>query len=478
MLRLYNTLSRRKEVVKPLRGNEIGMYTCGPTVYYYPHIGNMATYVREDLLKRVLERSGFKVKHVMNFTDVGHLVGDEDVGEDKLRMEAEKEHKTMKEVAEFYGGEFLRYMRLLNNIKPDVICKASEHVADIIELIKKLESKGYTYVIPDGVYFDTSKFKGYGALIPSTFEKLNSSLRAGARVERPEGLKNITDFAVWRFARRGEKEMVWDSPWGRGFPGWHIECSAMSMKYLGETFDIHCGGVDHIPVHHTNEIAQSEAATGKKFVNIWVHFSFVNINGGKMAKSLGNIYTVQDLIDKGFDPVDFRFFVLTGHYRQGLNFTFEALENARSTLNKIYGFIENLKSFKGEGFDENFVERVGVLKREFFEALDDDLNTPAAIAKMHELIREVNKRRLSKREGELVGEVFLEFDFVLGLDFSKRLEKKTLSKEIEKLVEEREAFRKAGNFKEADRVRELLRDEYHVVVEDTSNGVRWREVRG
>jgi cysteinyl-tRNA synthetase len=197
-----------------------------------------------------------------------------------------------------------------------------------------------------------------------------------------------------------------------------------------------------------------------------------------MAKSLGNIYTVQDLIDKGFDPLDFRFFVLTGHYRQGLNFTFEALENARSTLNKIYGFIENLKSFKGEGFDENFVERVGVLKREFFEALDDDLNTPAAIAKMHELIREVNKRRLSKREGELVGEVFLEFDFVLGLDFSKRLEKKTLSKEIEKLVEEREAFRKAGNFKEADRVRELLRDEYHVVVEDTSNGVRWREVRG
>ncbi|MCL5011692.1 MAG: cysteine--tRNA ligase [Candidatus Marsarchaeota archaeon] len=473
-MKLFNTLARKKEEIEPIKDNEIGMYTCGPTVYYYPHIGNMATYIREDLLKRVLEHDGLKVKHVMNFTDVGHLVSDEDVGEDKLRKEAEKEKKTMKEIAEFYGGEFLKYMSLLNNIKPNVTCKASDHIEEIIELTKKLEGNGFLYVIPDGVYFNTSKFKNYGELIPSTFEKLNANLKAGARVERPEGLKNITDFAVWRFARKGEKEMVWDSPWGRGFPGWHIECSAMSMKYLGETFDIHCGGIDHIPIHHTNEIAQSEAATGKKFVNTWVHFSFININGGKMAKSLRNIYTVQDLIDKGFDPLDFRFFVLTGHYRQGLNFTFEALENAKTTLNKIYGFIENLKNFKEEGFDKNFAEKISELKNEFFEAVNDDLNTPTAIAKMHEIIKEANKKHLSKKDAEFILNTLLDFDSVLGLNFSTHSEKKELSKEVEKLVDEREKFRKSKNFKEADRIRNTLKNEYHVIIEDSSTGLKWR----
>ncbi len=473
-MKLHNTLTRKKEEVKPIEDKIIRMYACGPTVYFYPHIGNMAAYIREDVLKRALMHEGFVVKHVMNFTDVGHLVSDADAGEDKLRLESEREHKTMHEIADFYGSEFLKYEKELNVITPEIICKASEHISDIIELIERLDEKKLLYVISDGVYFDSSKSKNYGELIPSTFEKLNKNLRPGARVERPDGLKNITDFAVWRFAKKGEKEMIWDSPWGVGFPGWHIECSAMSMRYLGDTFDIHCGGIDHIPIHHTNEIAQSEEATGKKFVNTWFHSAFLTIDGRKMSKSLRNIYTIQDLIDKKFSPLAFRYFIITGSYRQELNFTFEALSNAQNTLYKIYSFIEGLGENKGEGRDAEFEKTIKSLKNKFFEALSDDLNTTMAISKLHEIIKESNKKELSKKDAEFVIETMLEMDSVLGLDFSKHLEKKELSKEIEKLIEEREKLRKDKKFEDADNIRKLLKNKYNVVLEDTAKGIKWK----
>ncbi|MGC8649164.1 MAG: cysteine--tRNA ligase, partial [Candidatus Micrarchaeia archaeon] len=296
---LYNTLGGKKEEFKPISDMKVGLYTCGPTAYFYAHIGNMKAYIDEDLLKRALLYNGYKVKHVMNVTDVGHLKSDQESGEDKVRAEAVAEHKTMREIVDFYSNLFFSDLKKLNIIMPDIIVRASDAIEDILKLIDILDKKGYLYKTKDGVYFDTSKFKDYGALIGMSFEQLNKQLKAGARVERSTEIKNITDFAVWRFALEDEKEMVWESKFGRGFPGWHIECSAISMKSLGEHFDIHCGGIDHIPIHHTNEIAQSEAATDKKFVNYWFHVGFLTVNGSKMAKSLKNIYTLADLEKKG-----------------------------------------------------------------------------------------------------------------------------------------------------------------------------------
>ena len=479
MLKLYNVLGRKKQVFECIEDKKVGMYTCGPTVYSYAHIGNLKSYVSEDVLKRTLLHDGYNVKHVMNITDVGHLVGDMDIGEDKVHMAARIEHKSAYDIAKFYSEQFFTDLKRLNVIMPDVIPRATEHVPQMLALIKKLDSKGYLYALDNGVYFDTSKFKRYGELTGMDFEKLNKRLKAGARVERVTGLRNITDFAVWRFARGDEKEMIWDSEWGRGFPGWHIECSAMSMQYLGEHFDIHCGGIDHIPIHHTNEIAQSEAATGKKFVNYWVEMNFLTINGTKFSKSLHNTYTLQEVIEKGFSAEAVRFFFVSSHYRRKLNFTFEALGNMEKTLMSIYSFLDHVSNVdSGGGADKKFIADVERLRKAFFAALDDDINTPQAMSRMHELIGKTNKRmengELDKEEAKAVIEAMLDFDSILGIGLVEHAKsKKELPAGAEKLIEERDAARSSKDFAKADAIRKELKEKYGVILEDTGNGTRW-----
>jgi len=477
LLKLYNTLGHKLEAFKSIKAGEVGLYTCGPTVYWYAHIGNMRTYVQEDVLKRTLMHNGYKVKHVMNITDVGHLVGDSNIGEDKIKLEARRERKSAYDVANFYTGAFVEDLERLNIIIPDIMPKATAHVNDMLVLIKKLDEKGYLYRVNTGMYFDTSKFKDYGALTGMSFEQLNKSLKAGARVERVAGIRNITDFAVWRFGKGDEKEMIWDSEWGSGFPGWHIECSAMSMKYLGEHFDIHCGGIDHIPIHHTNEIAQSEAATGKKFVNYWLHVAFLTVDGKKMAKSLGNIYTVQDLIDKGYSPIGLRYFLMSSHYRNGQNFTFAALKNAENTVYGIYSFLASVAEAgeKINTVEKQVIEELEKYHKRFFEELDNDINMPNALAVMHSLISFENKRieqkKVSKEEAERVINIMLDFDSVLGLNFKSNLKGIELPKEVEELIAEREFARKEKDFKKADKIREIIEEKYGITLEDSENGV-------
>ncbi len=483
---IYNTLTRSKETFKAIKSGNVGLYTCGSTVYFYSHIGNMRTYVQEDVLKRVLKHEGYNVKHIQNITDVGHLVSDADEGEDKLRLESEKEHKSMAQIADFYTKAFLKDLDSLNIILPSVMPKATEHIPDMIALVKELEEKGFIYRAKDGMYFDTSKFDGYGALTGMSFERLNNELKGGARVKMIEGKRNITDFVVWRFAHGNETEMIWDSPWGRGFPGWHIECSAMSMKYLGEHFDMHCGGIDHIAIHHTNEIAQSEGATGRKFVNYWVHTNFLNINGRKIAKSEGDLYTVQYIIDKGYSQQAIRLFLISGHYRQSLNFTFEALGNTENTLIGIYSFLERVSEIneQEEKDDPEFMKKVKILQESFFKSMSDDMNISEALSSMHSIIKEANTRmashKMTKSEAKAVIDAMLEIDTVLGLDFNKytHRRKQSLALEIQALVDERENARKTRNFKRADEIRDMLKKKYGVMLEDTDKGVRWKVEKG
>ena len=348
-IKLYNTLSRRKEIFKPIKKGFVGIYTCGPTVYWYQHIGNLRSYIFADVLKRVFLYDKYKVKHVINVTDVGHLTSDADEGEDKMEKAVLREHKKAEVIANFYWQEFKNDFKKLNIAEPNIWCKATQHIKEQIKLIKKLEKKGVTYKTSDGIYFDTSKLKDYGKLA-----KLNKQgLEAGKRIEIGEK-KNITDFALWKFSplmnANGKllpkRQQEWESPWGVGFPGWHIECSAMSMKYLGEHIDIHTGGIDHIPVHHTNEIAQSETATGKKFVNYWLHGDFLNFKGKKISKSTGGLYTISELQEKGFNPLAFRYLTFITHYRDPLNFSLESLQSAQDAYNRLKNIISELKNDK------------------------------------------------------------------------------------------------------------------------------------
>jgi len=480
-LKLFNTLTRRKEVFKPLEDKIVRIYTCGPTVYWYPHIGNMRAFVFEDILKRVLILNGFKVFHVMNITDVGHLISDADSGEDKIEMAAKEEKKTAWEIAEFYTKAFFKDIETLNIIKADVYPRATQHINEMIELIKKLEKKGYTYVIDDGVYFDTSKFKDYGKLTGMSFEELNKYLKAGARVEFNPQKRNITDFALWKFSPKGVKrQMEWDSPWGKGFPGWHLECSAMSMKYLGETFDIHCGGVDHIPIHHTNEIAQSEAATGKKFVNYWLHCEFLIVEGKKMAKSLGNVYTVTDILEKGYSWREIRYVLISSHYRQQLNFTFKSLEDARTSIQRIYEFLKRLKEFRGGKHDKTFTQVLKKFKKEFLAAVNDDLNIPKALSSFFNFLSEVNKllaeKKLTKKDSQKAIDAVLFADKVFGLKLEEFLEEEKLPEEAEKMIKEREEARKRGDFETADKIRKELAEKFGIAVEDTPEGTKWKRI--
>src|SRR3990172_12864551 len=324
---LFNSLARKKEEFIPISPPDVGIYACGPTVYNFSHIGHMRRYVGDDILRNTLKLKSYNVKYVMNITDVGHLTSDADIGEDKIEKAAQKSGKSVWDIAKFYEDHFFSSAKALNIARPDIVCKATEHIKEQVEMIGEIEKNGFTYKTEDGIYFDTSKLSDYGRLSGG-----KEGIRPGARVDTG-GKKNPTDFALWKFSPQDSKrQMEWESPWGMGFPGWHIECSAMSRKYLGEIFDIHTGGVDHIPIHHTNEIAQSEGATGKMPAKFWIHHEFLQIDGGKMAKSLGNAYTLHDVIKKGFDPISLRYLFLTAHYRDPLNFTWDSLGAAQTSL--------------------------------------------------------------------------------------------------------------------------------------------------
>lgn len=460
---LYNTLTRKKEEFKPISKDIVKLYTCGPTVYQFAHIGNLRTYIFEDILKRTLLYNRYNVKHVMNVTDVGHLTNDSDAGDDKLDIEAKKTGRDVWQLAEFYTEAFFNDINKLNILKPDIICKATDHITEQIELVDTLLKKGYAYETKEAIYFDTSKFEDYGKMAGLKQGKTKS------RTKHHEGKRNKADFALWFFltGKHAKHIMRWNSPWGDGFPGWHIECSAMSMKYLGTPFDIHTGGIDHIPVHHTNEIAQSEAATGKKFVNYWLHGEFLVLDKAKMAKSTGNFITLNTLIEKGFDPLDYRYYCLNAHYRGQLNFSWESLGNANKAFDQLKERIIEIKKKKES--KKSIISRD--YKIEFLAVINDDLNMPMALAILWETVKDNGLNNKDKYK------LILDFDKVLGLNLDKiREEKVELSKEIEDLIRHREVARKKKDWKKADEIREKLMS-MNIKLEDTSKGVKWKRIK-
>ncbi len=478
MFKLYNTLTRSKDELVPLSPPDVGLYTCGPTVYNFAHIGNLRTYVFEDVLRRALSRFGFRVKHVMNITDVGHLTSDADTGEDKMELGAKREGKTAWDIAAFYTAAFNRDCARLNILPPDVVCKATDHVPEMIVLVKRLEERGFTYRLADGIYFDTSKFPAYGAMARLDID----GLEAGARVEVVEGKRHPTDFALWKLSPKDKRrQMEWDSPWGRGFPGWHIECSAMSMKHLGEELDIHCGAVDHIAVHHTNEIAQSEAATGKSpWVRWWVHGEFLVLDKGKMAKS-GGFITLESVVEKGIDPLAYRYFLLQAHYRSQLMFSWEGLEAAANGLRNLRETVLALKEqaagggWKVEGGGKGAPKPSTIhpppsttpYAARFDEAVSDDMNMPRALATLWEGLKDSSLSAAEKLA--LVAHA----EPVLGLSLDKVEAEKPaeVPADVAALAERRAAARKSRDFAAADELRkELAAKGYEV--EDQPGG-KW-----
>lgn len=450
----------------PIDPPNVGIYSCGPTVYDYAHIGHIRRYVGDDILKRVLELNGYKVKHVMNITDVGHLTSDADTGEDKMEKAAKRLGKSAGDIAKFFEEQFFASIDSLNIKRPDVVSRATEHIPDQIELIRKLEEKGFTYKTGDGIYFDTSKLTDYGKL---GGEK--RGIKPGARVD-VAGKKNPTDFALWKFSPKDKKrQMEWDSPWGIGFPGWHIECSAMSMKYLGETFDIHTGGIDHLPIHHPNEIAQSETATSKPFVRFWLHHEFLQVNGQKMSKSLGNLYTIDDVKKKGFDPLSLRYLYLTAHYKDPLNFTWESLSSAQSAFNKLRSQVLAAKDQKSRTtLSPEKQVKLDDYRKKFVRAINDDLNTPQALALLWEMMK-------SNLPSEDKYDLALSFDEVLGLRLAESIATQRLpTTEVKKLVEEREKLRSEGKFEESDKIRKRIFEKGYLL-EDTPEGPRLKPAK-
>jgi cysteinyl-tRNA synthetase len=462
-MKIYNTLTKKQEEFKAIKDKEVGLYTCGPTVYLRAHIGNFRTYILEDFLKKALNFLGYKVKHVMNITDVGHLTSDSDEGDDKMELGAKREGKTAWEIAEYYTNLFFKDFDELNCMRPNISCKATEHIKDMIELISRLEKNGYTYKISDGIYFDTSKFKNYGELVGKAHIE---GLKAGARIEFNGEKRNITDFALWKFSPKdANRQMEWQSPWGIGFPGWHIECSAMSMKYLGETFDIHCGGVDHIAIHHTNEIAQAEGATGKKFVNYWMHCEFLTLGGDvKMSKSSGNFLTIETIKEKGFSPLDYRYFCSQAHYRKQLEFSFKALESAKNSLRNLRNSAQEIAAKAGEIKEDRDLKYY----RAFIKALEDDLNIPLAVGALWEMIRD------NSISPQIKLWALYEFDKVLSFDILKS-EKLEIPDEINELITKRSEAKKNKDYKKADEIREMIKTKGYMI-EDTANGVKVKKV--
>lgn len=458
MLKLNNTLTHRSEEFKPIKKGQVGLYTCGPTVYNYAHIGNLRTYIFEDILKRVLIYNNYKVKHIMNITDVGHLTSDADEGEDKMEKGAAREGKSAYEIAKFYEQAFTNDLKELNILPADKLPRATEHIKEQIALIKKLEKKGFTYKTADGIYFDTSKLSDYGKIA----NLQNQELRGGIRIDIGDK-KNITDFALWKLSPGiKNRQMEWKSPWGVGFPGWHLECSAMSVKYLGQPFDIHTGGIDHIPVHHTNEIAQSEAATGKPLANYWLHGEYLltkeaRLDSGqaeKMAKSGENFITLQTLTNKNINPLAYRYLCLQTHYRKQLTFSWESLSAAQNGLEHLYTAARSLPISLGETKDQN-------AKAEFLAQINKDLDTPSAVGFIWKALK---LRDLSRN-------VLLDFDRVLGLNIKEGLvvTKSPLSSEVKQLKNLRETARTEKNWAESDRLRTEL-ENLGYEVKDTAEG--------
>ena len=455
-MKVYNTLDREKEDFIPLQGNLVRMYSCGPTVYSYAHIGNMRTYIFMDLLRRSLRFCGFKVKGVMNITDVGHLLSDGDEGEDKMQKAARKEGKTPWEIAAFYTEAFFKDIDALNVGRPEIIAKATDHIPEMIAFVQGLLEKGYAYEISDGIYFDIGKFPGYGKLSGQTVDEKE----AGARIEENSEKRHPADFALWKKADKNHI-MQWESPWGMGFPGWHIECSAMSKKYLGEVFDLHTGGIDAVPVHHENEIAQNEALAGKKTVNYWMHGEFMMVDGGKMSKSLGNVYTVSDLQKKGYLPLDFRYFCLNAHYRKKLNFTFEGMDAAHTSYERLRNALYAHKMSQA-ATDPAILED---LMKKFKGAVEDDMNIPFALGVLWDAVKLPKSKDVYK--------LALEFDKVLGLSLDKVTvpapEKIDVPADIAALAEARFAAKKEKNWAEADRLRNEIASKGYAI-KDSKDG--------
>lgn len=464
-IRLYNTMTRKVEDFEPITPNHMGFYSCGPTVYWDQHLGNMRTFLNNDILKRMFLANGYDVTHVMNFTDVGHLTSDEDTGDDKMEKGAARENLSVWEIAEKYIKNCLADMDLLNLIRPTYTPRATDHIKEQIELIQKLEKLGYTYEIPgDGIYYDTSKFAEYGALGGQNL----SELKAGARIEN-NAKRNITDFALWKFSPTNTKrQMEWDSPWGVGFPGWHLECSAMSMKYLGEHFDIHTGGQEHIKVHHTNEIAQSEPIVSKPWVHYWVHWAWLLLKDGKMSKSSGSFWTVRGLIDKGYDPMAYRYLVLLGHYRQPVEFSLESLDAAANGYKNLVRKIADLIPQKSGNVDQNAYD---IWHDKLLAPVSDNLKTAESLVVFQDMLKD--KELNADTKLALVSFA----DDLLGLQFMNRaqklhdLESEVAPIEIQEMAQKRLESKKSRDFATADTLRNQI-DAAGWTVMDTPDGFK------
>ncbi len=464
-VKLYNTLTKQKSDFVPLQGNEVRMYSCGPTVYSYAHIGNFRTYVFVDTLRRMLEYNGYTLKHVMNITDVGHLESDADEGEDKMEKAARKENKDPYEIAKFYTEAFFKDMDSLHIERPEIIAKATDHIGEMLEFAKKIVENGYGYETSKGIYFDISKLDKYPVLSNRNVEEQI----AGARVEVDPEKRNPYDFAIWIKAPENHI-MKWDSPWGLSYPGWHLECSAMSQKYLGEVFDIHTGGVDHIPTHHENEIAQSKGACGKIPAKIWMHGEFLLVDGGKMSKSLGNVYTITNLQEKGIEPLAYKLFCYTAHYRTKLNFTFEGAMASQKALNRLReSFLKHQA-----GNEEIEDSKIAEYKERFLTAINDDLNMPLAMGVVWEAVRE-------EKKSPKIAELLRDCDKVLGLDLAnaeRYLQAQTqieIPEEILELLEKRKKAREDKNWELSDQLRDELREKGYIV-KDTKEGMTLEKV--
>ncbi len=449
----YNTLTKQKELFKSIKEKEATIYSCGPTVYKDATIGNMRTYLLNDTLRRILKYNGYHLKHVMNITDVGHLVSDGDEGEDKMIKSAREEHKSPLEIANYYTNLFLRDLERLNIETPEVICRATDHIKEMLEMVKKIMENGYAYETSTAIYFDVSKLDKYGIL---SGIDLNNQ-KAGARVEVDPEKRNPYDFALWIKAPENHL-MKWDSPWGPSYPGWHIECSAMSTKYLGEEFDIHTGGIDLVPTHHENEIAQNKGACGKIPAHYWIHGEYLLVDGGKMSKSLGNVYLVDDIIAKGYSPLAYRFFNFSCHYRGKLNFTWEGIESASASLDRLReGFQNHLK-----GTEDVSDVIINDLEGRFHKAINDDMNMPLALSIVWEAVR-------YKTKSKKIADLLKKFDTVLGIKIDETELKEEIPQEILDLAEKRKEARNNKNWSESDKLRDMIFKKGYIV-KDTKEG--------
>lgn len=462
----YNTMSRKVEEITPIDGKEFKMYCCGPTVYNYAHIGNLRTYVFEDLLAKTIRMAGYKLKHVMNITDVGHLTSDADTGDDKMLKAAEREKMAVLDLARKYERAFFDDETSLGVRRPDIVARATEHIPDMINFVKKLEDLGYAYVANGNVYFDTAKFPEYGKLSGQD----RSELRHGARVEQDSSKRNPSDFVLWFTSSKFENQVLqWDSPWGRGYPGWHIECSTMAMKYLGDRVDIHCGGIDHIPIHHENEIAQSEAYLGHKWVDMWMHAAFLQVKDGKMSKSSGEFLTVDALRSRGYKPEHYKYFCLTSHYRTSANFTFDALDSAKNSYESLISKIRELKRISKTDDTENN-EMVDKYIRDFNAHMYNDLHAPMALAVMWDAVKNNDMPAKSKLK-------FLKHvDSIFSMSLTEIIDKKDqdidISAEIAEMIKQRDIARANKDWAMADKIRaELLAK--NIVLHDGPDGTTW-----